>query len=55
MAASRILKDFNGDNKQLNEQLGVHLKAKPIVYVFNDEYIKMCDQLPKVLNRVGIL
>ena len=29
-------------------------KKKSVAYVFNDEYLKLCSQLPKVENRVSL-
>ena len=29
-------------------------KKKNVAYIFNDEYLKLCSQLPKVENRVRL-
>ena len=29
-------------------------KKKSVAYIFNDEYLKLCSQLPKVENRVRL-
>ena len=50
---AKLLTHITGTQNVMETEQKVN-KKKSVAYIFNDEYLKLCSQLPKVENRVSL-